>query len=193
MKKITAGRKVNNVKRRLVSALLLATVTLSATGSVWESPAETVQAAPSMGELQNRINNHQNQLNNINSQINSLQDEQDLVQEKIDDLNAEIINTMTSIGMKEDEIAEKETELADKQVQIDQTQEEYNIAKEKEEKQHNDMITRMRMMYENDSSENYVNLLLQGGGLSGMLNRMDFVESVYEYDRQKLQEYEETK
>ena len=48
------------------------------------------------------------------------------------------------------------------------------------------MITRMRMMYENDSSENYVNLLLQGGGLSGMLNRMDFVESVYEYDRQKL-------
>jgi nlpC/P60 family protein len=49
------------------------------------------------------------------------------------------------------------------------------------------------MMYENDSSENYVNLLLQGGGLSGMLNRMDFVESVYEYDRQKLQEYEETK
>ena len=193
MKKTTAGRKVNNVKRRLVSALLLAAVTLTATGSVWESPAETVQAAPSMNELQNRINNHQNQLNNINSQINSLQDEQDLVQEKIDDLNAEIINTMTSIGMKEDEIAEKETELADKQVQIDQTQEEYNIAKAKEEKQHDDMITRMRMMYENDSSENYVNLLFQGGGLSGMLNRMDFVESVYEYDRQKLQEYEETK
>ena len=103
MKKTTADRKVNNVKRRLVSALLLAAVTLTATGSVWESPAETVQAAPSMGELQNRINNHQNQLNNINSQINSLQDEQDLVQEKIDDLNAEIINTMTSIGMKEDE------------------------------------------------------------------------------------------
>ena len=107
MKKTTAGRKVNNVKRRLVSALLLAAVTLTATGPVWESPAETVQAAPSMSELQNNINNHQNQLNNINSQINSLQDEQDLVQEKIDDLNAEIINTMTSIGMKEDEIAEK--------------------------------------------------------------------------------------
>ena len=190
MKKTTAGRKVNNVKRRLVSAFLLAVVTLTATGSVWESPAETVQAAPSMSELQNNINNHQNQLNNINSQIHSLQDEQDLVQEKIDDLNAEIINTMTSIGMKEDEIAAKETELADKQIQINQTQEEYNIAKAQEEKQHDDMITRMRMMYENDSSENYVNLLFQGGGLSGMLNRMDFVESVYEYDRQKLQEYE---
>ena len=95
--------------------------------------------------------------------------------------------------MKEDEIAAKETELADKQIQIDQTQEEYNIAKAQEEQQHDDMVSRMRMMYENDSSENYVNLLLQGGGLSGMLNRMDFVESVYEYDRQKLQEYEETK
>ena len=68
-----------------------------------------------------------------------------------------------------------------------------NFAASKEEQQHDDMVSRMRMMYENDSSENYVNLLLQGGGLSGMLNRMDFVESVYEYDRQKLQEYEETK
>ena len=84
---------------------------MTATGSVWESPAETVQAAPSMNELQNSINNHQNQLNNINSQINSLQDEQDLVQEKIDDLNAEIINTMTSIGMKEDEIAARRRSL----------------------------------------------------------------------------------
>ena len=187
MKKKTAGRKVNRAKRKFLCYFLLAAVTLTATGSVWESPAETVQAAPSMSELQNSINNHQNQLNNINSQINSLQDEQDLVQEKIDDLNAEIINTMTSIGMKEDEIAAKETELADKQIQIDQTQEEYNIAKAQEEQQHDDMVS------ENDSSENYVNLLLQGGGLSGMLNRMDFVESVYEYDRQKLQEYEETK
>ena len=60
-------------------------------------------------------------------------------------------------------------------IQIDQTQEEYNIAKAQEEQQHDDMVSRMRMMYENDSSENYVNLLLQGGGLSGMLNRMDFV------------------
>jgi len=193
MKKKTAGRKVNRAKRKFLCYFLLAAVTLTATGSVWESPAETVQAAPSIGELQNNIKEHQNQLNNINSQINSLQDEQDLVQEKIDDLNAEIINTMTSIGMKEDEIAAKETELADKQIQIDQTQEEYNIAKAQEEQQHDDMVSRMRMMYENDSSENYVNLLLQGGGLSGMLNRMDFVESVYEYDRQKLQEYEETK
>jgi hypothetical protein len=55
MKKTTADRKVNNVKRRLVSALLLAAVTLTATGPVWESPAETVQAAPSMSELQGRV------------------------------------------------------------------------------------------------------------------------------------------
>ena len=92
MKKKTAGRKVNRAKRKFLCYFLLAAVTLTATGSVWESPAETVQAAPSMSDLQNNIKEHQNQLNNINSQINSLQDEQDLVQEKIDDLNAEIIN-----------------------------------------------------------------------------------------------------
>ena len=78
MKKKTAGRKVNRAKRKFLCYFLLAAVTLTATGSVWESPAETVQAAPSMSDLQNNIKEHQNQLNNINSQINSLQDEQDL-------------------------------------------------------------------------------------------------------------------
>ncbi len=62
---------MNNVKR-LFMCSSSGSGDLTATGSVWESPAETVQAAPSMNDLQNNIKNHQNQLNNINSQINSL-------------------------------------------------------------------------------------------------------------------------
>ena len=71
MKKKTAGRKVNRAKRKCLCYLLLAAVTLTATGSVWETSGETVQAAPSIGELQNNIKEHQDQLNNINSQINN--------------------------------------------------------------------------------------------------------------------------
>ena len=151
----------------------------------------TVEAT-SIKEIQNQINNTKNQLEGINSKINSLSDEQDLIQEKIEDLNAEIINTMTSIGMKEDEIAQKESELSDKQVQIEHTQQEYEAAKEREEQQRQDMMVRTRLMYENNQTS-YLDIFLQGDGLSDMLNRLDFIEKIYQYDKKKLEEYIETK
>lgn len=151
----------------------------------------TVEAT-SIKEIQNQINNTKNQLEGINSKINSLSDEQDLIQEKIEDLNAEIINTMTSIGMKEDEIAQKESELSEKQVQIEHTQQEYEAAKEREEQQRQDMMVRTRLMYENNQTS-YLDIFLQGDGLSDMLNRLDFIEKIYQYDKKKLEEYIETK
>jgi cell wall-associated NlpC family hydrolase len=148
--------------------------------------------ATSISQVQQNIKDTQQQLENITGKIDALTDEQSLIEEQIDDLNAEIINTMTSIGMKEDEIAAKETELVDKQAQIDVTQQAYEDAKAREEQQYVDMIGRIRRMYENGSNT-YLNLFLAGGGLGGMLNRMDLVEHIYEYDRDKLTEYEETK
>ena len=148
--------------------------------------------AKTISEVQNQIQQTQNQITEINEEIERLNDEQDLVQEMIDDLNAEIVNTMASIGMKEDEITAKEEELSHKQVEIDKTQEEYEAAKAREEKQHADMLAHIKLMYEKESTS-YLNLILMGGGFGDILNRMEFMESVYEYGRNKLAEYEETK
>ena len=181
------------MKRRIIRTLnliLIAGLTISVAGPIAETEL-TVQAT-SISEIQNQISNTQNQINSINEEIDRLTDEQDLVQEKIDDLNAEIVNMMTSIGMKEDEIAAKETELVEKQVEIDNTQAEYEAAKEREEQQYQATLVRIRTMYENNSAT-YLGLFLEGDGLSGMLNRMDIMEHIYAYDRQKLDEYEETK
>lgn len=155
-------------------------------------PQPLVAEATSITDIQNQIKDTQNQLDGINDKISSLTDEQDLVEEKIADLNSEIINTMTSIGMKEDEIASKETEISDKQVQIDETQLEYEAAVEREKKQQEDMAVRTRLMYENSKST-YLSIFLQGEGLADMLNRMDYIEKIYEYDKEKLEEYIETK
>lgn len=153
---------------------------------------ELAVQATSISELQNQIANTQNQINNINDEIDRLTDEQDLVEEMIADLNAEIINTMTSIGMKEDEIATKETELADKQVEIDNTQAEYEAAKEREEQQYRAMLVHAKDMYET-SSATQLEIFLDSGGLGEMLNRIDFLEQIYEYDRYRLESFEATK
>lgn len=148
--------------------------------------------ATSISEVKNQINQTKNELANINNQISSYEEKQELAEEEIADLNAEIINTMTSIGMKEDEIANKEVELVDKQAQIDVTEKEYEKAQAKVEQQYDDMVVRIRLMYEM-GSDNSLNTFIQGGGLSDMLNRMDYVERIYEYDQIKFDEYETTR
>lgn len=175
---------------RILNCILMIAVTVSLLGPT-ANDSMTAQAK-SISDVQNQINNTQNELNEIYSKIDSLTDEQDIVQEKIDDLNAEIINAMASISMKEDEIAEKNDAIADKTADIEKTETEYEAAKKREEKQYDDMVTQIRFMYE-QGDVSYAGLLMSGDGLSNALNRMDYAESVYEYSRTRLEEYEAAK
>lgn len=177
-------------KRKIFCIILITSLVLGCFGS-GEMGLLTVEAT-SISDVQNQLKDHQNQLDNINNKIAGLEDEQDLIQELIDDLNAEIINTMTSIGLKEDEIAEKETQIADKQVEINDTEAEYEAALAREEEQRASMAAGTRMMYENNDAT-YLSTLLSGKGLADVLNRMDYIEKVYEYSKRRLESYVETK
>ena len=175
---------------RIINFILISSLTLS----LAVLPAEQVPVvrATTISQVKENIENAQHQLEDINEHLSELEDEQAILDEQIDDLNAEIINTMTSIGLKEDEIAAKETELVNKQGEIGVIQQEYEAAKLQEEQQYDGMVKRIRMMYEMGSNT-YLHLFLQGQGLSEILNRMDFVENIYAYDRTQLTKYEETK
>ena len=148
--------------------------------------------ATTIDQVQKNIDELENELSNLDKNISEWEQQQEILEEEMDDLNSEIINTMTSIGMKEDEIAEKETQIVDKQADIDATSDEYEIAKAQEEQQYEDMVVRIRRMYEK-GEEDSLGLLLAGTAMGDMLNRMDFVESVYEYDRNELIRYEQVK
>lgn len=184
------------MRKRLLKILNLIVITgiTTATAAPLAMQPLTVQATivQEIENIQERIEDTQNHISDVNDEIDKLEDEQDIILERIDDLNAEIINTMTSIGMKEDEIAAKELEISNKQLEIEATQKEYEAAKEREEQQYAGMTSRTKMMYEN-SDVTYLTLLLQGTGFKDLLNQMDYIQRVYQYDRQKLAEYEDTK
>ena len=152
--------------------------------------------ASTISELQEQIKAHQKELEEANKKAENLKDKQSLIEEMIDDLNAEILNTMTCIGLREDEIAEMEREIeikrgeiTQKQDEIDQTEQEYLDAKAREEKQKDDMQVRAKRIYET-GNVSFFHLLMQGVGLSNLLNKMDYVEQLYTYDRSKLSDYE---
>lgn len=177
-------KKQNNTCKNFI--LIFSIAVLSAV-----CPSLTAKASTVSG-IQSNIDDINEQLGRINDEIAAAEDEQDLIQEAIDDLNSEIHNTMTSIGLLEDEITQKEAEIADKQAQIEATEAEYEAAKQKEEDQRASMEAQTRMLYEN-GDDSYLNALLKGKGLGDILNSMDYIERVYEYNKRMLIEFIETK
>ncbi len=171
-------------RRKKINFIIATCLTAAVTAAAVPETAE----ASTISEIQENINEHQNELNSINSSIAELEDEQDILEEQIADLNAEIINTMACIGLKEDEIIAKEAEITIKQHQIDETEAEYEAAVEREEKQRSDMVECARMVYENNAP-GYLTSLLEGKGISEVLNQMDYVERVYQYSVAMLNDY----
>lgn len=182
---------------RIVNFILVASLTAAAVNS---GASEILTAeATNVTDIEEEIRIRQQELEEIYGQITDLEAEQDLILEQVEDLNAEIINTMASIALKEDEIAAKKEEIVDKEAEIDEKQNqivltaaEYEAAKEREESQRQDMATRTRMLYE-QGNESYINALLGSNGLADMLNRMDYIEKIYEYSKLKLDGYIEAK
>ena len=183
--------------KKCISCILVMGLTAALICNISSEPL--VVEATTIGEIQTNIHNRQEEINRILEEISGIEDEQDLIEEQISDLNAEIVNTMASIGMLEDQIAEKEDQLAekgtqivDKQEQIKVTEIEYNAAVEREEIQRQSMIDCARLVYEN-KDVSYLNFILEGKGLSEILNQMDYIEKVYEYSMDRLNAYVEAK
>ena len=159
---------------------------------------KTVHAS-TITELQEQIKKRQEEINKANQKADELRDKQSLIEELIDDLNAEIINTMACIDLKEDEISEKEVDIAtkeqqifEKQVAVEQKETEYYYARAQVDQQKEDMEIRARKLYETGNTS-LLHMILEGFGFGNLLNRMDYVEHVYSYDKNKLSEYEEAK
>ncbi len=148
--------------------------------------------ATTQGELQQRINSSQNELNRLDEQISELEEQQEILDEEIDDMNAELINLYASIDVLQDEILVKENEISVKQAEIDEAKTEYEKAKAEEEKQYNAMKKRIQFLYEN-SSESYAELLLSSKSMGDLLDRTEYIEDIYAYDRMMLTTYADLK
>ncbi len=127
----------------------------------------------------------QNNLNSVNQQITAIQSDQAQAQEELDQLNDQLVDILTSIDICQDEIAVKEKE-------IEQAKKDYEDARKKEEDQYASMKKRIQFMYEQGDSA-YMQVLLESQNYADMVNKADYIESLYEYDKQLLAGYVESK
>lgn len=127
----------------------------------------------------------QNNLNSVNQQITAIEGNQAQAQEELDQLSDQLVDILTSIDICQDEIAVKEKE-------IEQAKKDYEDARKKEEDQYASMKKRIQFMYEQGDSA-YLQVLLESQNYADMVNKADYIESLYEYDKQLLAGYVESK
>lgn len=111
------------------------------------------------------------EIENLENQSSSLESELQGINEDILALSDEISTTEMQVEMLNGEIA--------------RTSDELDVAKANEEKQYEDMKTRIKYMYEHGNAT-LLELLFSAEDMSDFLNKADFIENLSEYDRNAL-------
>lgn len=141
-------------------------------------------SATTISDLQQDIKKNQSQLDKANDKISDAQDAQEGVEEEIADLDTEIVAILTDINLIEDAIEDKEEEIAATQV-------EYEAAVAEKDEQYESMKIRIQFMYEKGEIS-YLQMFFGSESMGDMVNKANYVEELYKYDRRLLAEYDET-
>ena len=141
--------------------------------------------ATTKNEAQKQKNDAQKNLDAVNSNIENIEENKEAVQEEIVEIDAQLVDLLLTVDLITDDIATK-------QLAIDEAQAEYEAAKGREEEQYESMKRRIKFMYEKGDKK-YIEMFLQSQSIAEIINKSDYVELLYEYDRQMLLNYQQTK
>ena len=168
-------RKKHMWKMRLVAAGLVAILGISCFQSA---------SASALSKAKNKKSEAQTALDNANSDIENIQSQQQELQSQIDALDADLVNIIMNLDILDGELSDKQTELDNVTAQLAQAQED-------EQNQYDAMKKRIVYMYEN-GDDSYIEALVGATDFSDLLNRLEYAQQIYDYDRNLLTQYQET-
>lgn len=160
---------------RLVAAGLVAILGISCFQSA---------SASALSKAKNKKSEAQTALDNANADIENIQSQQQELQSQIDALDADLVNIIMNLDILEGELSDKQTELDNVTAQLAQAQED-------EQNQYDAMKKRIVYMYEN-GDDSYIEALVGATDFSDLLNRLEYAQQIYDYDRNLLTQYQET-
>ncbi len=141
--------------------------------------------AVTKNEAQAEKKKAQESLNSINNNISAIQEDREEVEEEIIEIDAQLVDLLLTVDLISGDIDNK-------QVQIEDARVEYEDALAKEQNQYDSMKRRIKFMYEKGDIK-YIEVFLQAQSFAEIINKADYVEKLYEYDRQMLVNYQKTK
>ena len=145
------------------------------------------------------INASKQKIEDNKAKLKELKSESDNVDAKIDELNklksdaAEYIAKLDAeLTKKQSEIDELGRQVTELESNIQVTQGELAEAESEQDKQYASMKTRIKFMYEH-SNDSILDVLFGSQSFSDVINKVEYIRNVSEYDRDKLNEFVELK
>lgn len=172
------GRKYMIREKRGKRLIAVALIVALAGGMSQSIGASAIQDA------KDKINEANQQLNQTNSKISDIEKKQDSLQQEIDSLDSELVALLLDIEVLKDEITQKEAD-------IDQATADLAEAEATADRQYESMKKRIRFMYERGDNA-LIESLLGAGSMADFLNRVEYFNQIYDYDRNMLNEYQDT-
>ena len=168
-------RKTKKLIARMMMVLMLGMALL---------PSLSVYADPAIDDAKKKRDETQEQLDEVNATLEELAAEKADIEDEIDEMDDALAEVLGSVEALRIQTENKEAEIYEAELR-------YEEAVETERAQYEAMKVRIRYMYEQGDTT-YAALLMESKGFADMLSKAEYIEELYEYDRNMLAGYQDT-
>lgn len=137
------------------------------------------------------ISEAQKERESLESELSDVKKIKDELEKTKDDLNEYVVKLDANLDDIEVRLDDINILIEEKQQAINETKAELDEALRIEEAQYESMKKRMRLIYEKGNNS-LIEIFFGEGSFAQKLNKAEYVQKVSDYDRRKMQEYQET-
>lgn len=141
--------------------------------------------ATSISEAQKDVEQTEKELEQVQEQIDTFSQKKKKLEESVAEMDQKMTKLTTRIRTLNEQLKQQEEQIA-------LTREELSVAKKKEKSQYEAMKKRIKFMYEN-GTHTYLDIMAGAKSFSDFLNRTEYATKVYEFDKNMLETYQETR
>lgn len=117
--------------------------------------------------------------------VDALKKEKAETQQAINNTNSQLSQLLTEFAILKGDIRKQEAA-------IQKADEDLKVAQKKEQKQYEEMVIRIKYMYEKGEGSE-IAALLGAGSFGELLNQAEYIQNVHTYDRERLEEFAKVK
>ena len=157
-------------------------------------PGPSVQAvtSDSIREKEQEIEKAKKEVSGLKSNLTDVEKLKKELEQSKNDLTAYVRQLDGQLADIQEKISQYNTMITEKEEEIEETARDLDEAQQRQEQQYAAMKKRIQFMYERSDSF-YLETLFGSDSISGIVNRADYIEALSRYDREKLDEYVETR
>lgn len=142
------------------------------------------------GDTTTDINNAKDKQEEINGKIENTKKELEELQQKSTDTQNYIEQLDGKMAVLDNSLFQLNGQIEDMQNQIEEAEVNLEQAEIDADIQYEAMKLRIQFMYERNE-DTYLDILLSSSSLADLLNKADYITKISQYDREKLEEYQE--